>query len=306
MRFVNKGAVATPGSLMPGGAGDDELVKAREYRTNPPAIPAGKKKREPFKYKAYKEDDVQETLEGLFHGKCAYCETYYAASAPMDVDHYRPKGKVADDLGHGGYWWIAMAWENLLPSCIDCNRMRGQVLVEISPSLEVLARTTRPPKVNAGKKDSFPLAAAGVRAIAEAKDFSAELPLLLNPCVDDPAQCLAFAFDPQHPVGLLMPVGDLAQRERGAVSIQIYGLNRQGLVEDRTRLLRQLEFLGNTAISLAKIETGDAAAPARAGRDAALAQIKALKDAKEPYSAMVEAWFEGFKQRFAGGGGGND
>lgn len=140
MRRVHRTSVAAPASLQPGGAGASELIRARTHIARP--IPAGATKKS-FEYAAYKKDDVRTALDQLFHGKCAYCETSYAASAPVDIEHYRPKGGVSEAPVHGGYWWIAMQWENLLPSCIDCNRKRGQTIVEASTSLSVLAATAQ-------------------------------------------------------------------------------------------------------------------------------------------------------------------
>lgn len=79
-----------------------------------------------FSFSVYKHADVKERLEELFHGKCAYCESRYSSTRPMDVEHYRPKGRVAESEGHPGYYWLAAEWTNLLPSCIDCNRRRNQ------------------------------------------------------------------------------------------------------------------------------------------------------------------------------------
>jgi hypothetical protein len=311
MRRVDRSGVDSPKSLLPGGKGLAELAKARDHRNAPP--PADGTKKKSFEYKAYKGDDVHIALEKLFHGKCAYCETVYAASAPVDVEHYRPKNSVSESPGHGGYWWIAMQWENLLPSCIDCNRQRGQVLVAPSTSLAVLAATAKPAISQAGKKDSFPLADSGVRAIAENTDFIAEHPLLLNPCLDDPAASLRYSFDPVSANGLILPTGDEDQQKRGAVSIQIYGLNRLALVQDRTRILRCLEFLGDLVIdisgSIADLETPAAIAalvgtPAegvasrlRLLRDRTLAEIKDFSADEAPYSSMAKAWLEQFKVR---------
>ena len=47
---------------------------------------------------------MKRRLDLLFHGKCAYCETFYSASAPVDVEHYRPKGAVSEDPSHPGYY----------------------------------------------------------------------------------------------------------------------------------------------------------------------------------------------------------
>ncbi|ROL70734.1 HNH endonuclease [Pseudomonas vranovensis] len=308
MRRVHR--PSTPTSLLPGGAGDAELARLKLHRITPPPP---RKKKKSFEYTAYKSEDVRRALEKVFHGKCAYCETYYAASAPVDIEHYRPKGGVSEDVTHGGYWWIAMQWENLLPSCIDCNRKRGQVIVEASTSLTVLATTASPKLRQAGKQNSFPLANSGVRAAAETNDFSREQPLLINPCNDDPAAHLMYSVDPSHPTGLIVPTGSLQQQKRGAVSIQVYGLNRLKLLEDRNRVLRALEFLGDLIIDVAKsiadLEAPDAqrqllgtaaegvAARLRLLRDRMLTELKAAASPEAPYASMASAWMEEFKQR---------
>ncbi|WP_314961798.1 hypothetical protein [Bradyrhizobium cosmicum] len=77
-------------------------------------------KRKAFPFQAYKAEGVKKRLEELFHGKCAYCESLYASQAPVDVEHYRPKGRVKDEHAHPGYWWLASEWTNLLPASITC------------------------------------------------------------------------------------------------------------------------------------------------------------------------------------------
>lgn len=310
MRRVDRSSVDTPDSLLPGGVGPTELADVRTHLATPP--PRGQKKKS-FNYTAYKQKDVRLALEKLFHGKCAYCETYYAASAPVDIEHYRPKGAVSEDPAHGGYWWIAMQWENLLPSCIDCNRKRWQQIVEASTSLAVLAGNAQAQLRQTGKKDSFPLAAAGVRAVAESTNFSREQPLLINPCDDEPSTFLSYSVDPAQPTGLILPTGNFQQQERGAASIQGYGLNRLKLLQDRNRLLRKLEFLGDLIIGLTKsiadLETLPAqqqlrgtaaegvAARLRLLRDRMLVELKAAASPEAPYSSMARAWLEQFKHR---------
>ena len=308
MRRVDRASVPVPKSLLPGGAGPKELEKARAHG----ALPKPKKA---FPFGAYKGADVKFALELLFHGKCAYCETRYSATAPVDVEHYRPKNAVAEDSSHDGYWWIAMDWDNLLPSCIDCNRRRGQVIVGASSSLEALANTSKPATTASGKKDCFPLAEEGERALAEIRDFAEERALLINPCNDDPATCITYSFDPARPIGLMLPEGDLPAQTRGAVSIQVYGLNRLGLVQERTAILRRLEFLGTLVLDLAEC-VADLEEPAtraklqgtsamNAGsrlkllRDRTLAEMKSMAAVEAPYSSMVAAWLRGFARRIA-------
>jgi hypothetical protein len=45
----------------------------------------------------YRDPNVKAALEKLFNNKCAYCESPGFAGFPWDVEHFRPKGSVAED-----------------------------------------------------------------------------------------------------------------------------------------------------------------------------------------------------------------
>jgi hypothetical protein len=344
MRRVHRGSVHAPASLVaPGKAGLSELGKARDFFRGPIQYDA-KGRRKTFPFAAYKGTDVRHTLDLLFHGKCAYCEARYEFVGPVDIEHYRPKGAVEGDAAHRGYWWLGAAWENLLPCCIDCNRRRFQLTPADFTSLTAMAMpmpgsagSFAPLKT--GKEASFPIGA--VRVTAEppahsgASALAAEEPLLLNPCEDEPAQHLLYWIDRSRPLGLMLPVsagavpaalppltGDAeaiaaharaaSLSVRGAVSIQVYGLNRLGLVQERTRLLRRLEFLGSVLVdTLALADDLEAALPGagpleellssaiarlRAVGDRILAEIAGLAAPTEAFSAMVRQWIEAFRR----------
>lgn len=183
-----------------------------------------------FEFDVYSNTSVKYALAKLFHNKCAYCETLYSASQPMDVEHWRPKGQIenADPDGDPmkpGYWWLAADWDNLLPSCIDCNRRRKQRDVVTD---EV---------VNLGKLDQFPLVAG--EHVRNEGDVSLERPALVNPCVDDPAAFFEFT-----PEGVIRPQDGLSEteRQRAAHSIRVYALNRSGLVHNRRETLALAEL----------------------------------------------------------------
>lgn len=61
----------------------------------------------------YKHDEVRETLETMFHGKCAYCEAYIKHIDFGDIEHFYPKAK---------YPLCAIKWLNLLFACAKCNQ----------------------------------------------------------------------------------------------------------------------------------------------------------------------------------------
>jgi uncharacterized protein (TIGR02646 family) len=113
-------------------------VKARAAGAKP-----GKSRRKPFKFKVY--GSARESLMKTFGGKCAYCEGLIENTQPGDVEHYRPKGGVlVDGELKPGYYWLAATWDNLLISCIDCNRQRKQLIKGLG-------------RVKAGKLNQFPL-----------------------------------------------------------------------------------------------------------------------------------------------------
>jgi hypothetical protein len=286
-----------------------ELDRARAH-----AKRRGKRKKA-FEFNVYKDPEVKTRLEQLFHGKCAYCEGVYAATAPVDVEHFRPKGGTED--GGAGYWWLAMVWENLLPSCIDCNRRREQELPAPSASLVTLCATTRHFNhgvlAQAGKGVNFPI--QGPRAKGEKDDLTVERPLLIDPTRDTPSDHIAFNVAEPGRVALAYPVaeGEGEGEElslRGAMSIQTYGLNRLGLVQERTRIVRQLEFLEVLLCDVAEVIAKLKATPAFASGelDAAVAKLDRLRERilgemrqmtlpSAPYSVTAREWIAAFKVR---------
>ena len=216
MISVNRTSVTPPQDLV----GDDcpgakELAKALAFYAR-----AENRTASYGKYKAYKAESVVKALKELFHGKCAYCESAYSATQPVDVEHYRPKGAIIikDALTPPGYYWLAATWENLLPSCIDCNRERTQEFPD-----------RRTGKV--GKANKFPLRGRKKHASKpglEKREHSYRL--LLNPCEDKPEKHLEFTEE-----GMVREALDASGRpsEMGKISIEVYGLQRIGLAQKR-------------------------------------------------------------------------
>ena len=148
--------------------------------------------------------------------------------------------------------------------------------------------------------------------VDESIDYQGEKALLLDPTRDDPAEHLCFHV--KSSLGLVAPaMRDGKASERGAMSIQVYGLNRLGLVQDRTRLLRRLEFLGELVIDMglliqdfenpAALEPLKQAGLAHAGptlrlmQDAMLHEMLEMSACDAPYSAIASAWLERFVER---------
>ncbi|WP_144473224.1 HNH endonuclease family protein [Bacillus tropicus] len=178
------------------------------------------RKRGSYNFKKYKESDVKEKLNDLFHGKCAYCESKYKYVHPMEVEHFRPKAGVKqereDKRNLSGYYWLAWDWNNLFPSCIKCNRESKQ-------------KTHERGKVLTGKGNLFPLEDDLNRATRHYHSIESEIPLILNPCLDNPEDHIEFTNN-----GVIRPVlidGD--ESIKGKTSINVYALDRIDLTIER-------------------------------------------------------------------------
>ncbi|HWO46598.1 MAG TPA: hypothetical protein VNM41_00935, partial [Solirubrobacterales bacterium] len=130
-----------------------------------------------FTFSAYQVDEVREALLDAFNGVCAYCE---APLPSIEVEHFRPKGSVrtGDGQRKPGYYWLAATWENLLPSCHNCNT-------------DLWTEHPDGTRRKTGKGTWFPLEDEGARATAEGEEAN-ERPLLLHPYEDDPTEHLEF------------------------------------------------------------------------------------------------------------------
>ena len=327
MRYVDRSTGNAPAEL------EKEAKSELENAENYFSLNEGERRevREKPKFKVYKLPSVKAELEKLFEGKCAYCESKYASTAPLDVEHYRPKGRVQGAEDHDGYWWLAAKWENLFPSCIDCNRKRWQPTpkphVDLSQLSKASEKLTAP--TGTGKGDCFPLLDEELRATKK-EELKRETPLLLNPCEDNPEDHLNFRYYPEIGASIVFPqnngntpmsnpVGkgvktavvrgesnDKNQNLVGAMSIHVFGLNRLGLVQERTKIVRKLEFLATLVRDLAKVisrvsesdlskEDQDMINTSlNAILDGILHEILSMTEATEPYSAVAKSWVTQF------------
>ena len=234
-------------------------------------------RRKPFKFKVYKRDDVRDALNSAFGYKCGYCEGRYWAFHPVEVEHYRPKSGVRRGgvLTKPGYYWLAAEWTNFLPSCIDCNRERKQEVFEGGKWQSVVC----------GKATGFPLANRRMPRIKPGCE-QRELPLLLNPCDDDPARYLQFDEN-----GVVRPRSGLHARNRAKAiaTIATVGLLRRGLVQEREAKAKLV--MGR----IEQIKRLLGASGGRTSRGVAVAigqdleELKRFCDASAPHAAVARS-----------------
>lgn len=239
------------------------------------------KKGQATKYTAYKEPDVVLALRDMFNKKCAYCEFNYAAGSPEDIEHFRPKRAVVINgkLAKPGYYWLAAEWDNLLPSCIDCNRKRSKEFSD-------------PDQASSGKANLFPVVDEAHRWRSHTDIDVKEQPLLLNPCDDSPQQHLKFLDN-----GLVRPTTDAAGQPSliGKTSIEVFGLLREDLVQDRAAKQIMLKATIVRAMDAALIAETAPEGPIKEAMlklsEEILRDARAHLNKREPYLAAKEAIF---------------
>jgi len=197
----------------------DALLAGAERTKEDCAAYSNGKRQFDFYRAIYGHKAVRTALREAQHRKCCYCEGRSDAFAPADIEHYRPKGAVRQGRESKklfpGYYWLAYKWENLYLCCQVCNR--------------------------SCKKDLFPLEDPAARARSHQDDISGEKPLLLDPGGPDDLH-KHIQFRQEYAVGLT---------GAGRTTIEVLDLNREALVDERLKRLKELRKLQATVQLLA-------------------------------------------------------
>jgi hypothetical protein len=163
------------------------------------------------------QSEVRDYLNKYYKNKCAYCEQYCKA----EIEHYRPKKAVADDLTHNGYYWLCYTWSNLVPSCRYCNTEGGKG--NKFPIINTTKRV-RTPEFVFSKLDVSKCQASNAPLISEE-------PYLLHPEIDSyPENFLSFKISPSKNG---VEIFGIDVKKRGATTIDICNLNRNDLKLNR-------------------------------------------------------------------------
>ncbi|MEP4091777.1 hypothetical protein [Reichenbachiella sp.] len=204
MKRINKNFVRRPRNLSKGWIPYDKAISAIELEKKWPAKPST----------IYRSDIVKSELDSLYHKKCGFCNQKPVGS-PLQVEHFRPKDGVKNEL-HSGYYWLGYEWTNLLFACGNCNRQKSTSF----PLEKGSSRITTP--ILIGKKIDL------MHNTCYSTTLKNEKPTLINPEIDNPDLHLIY-----------LPDGEIYHlSERGRVSIQKYDLNRDELyLEGRKKIL---------------------------------------------------------------------
>ncbi|MES2922104.1 MAG: hypothetical protein V4819_11185 [Verrucomicrobiota bacterium] len=145
------------------------------------------------------DDRIRNWLFDQFHNKCWYSEAYESVS-PTHVDHFRPKGRVKDDLTgvfESGYWWLAFNWKNY--------RISGHLL-------------------NSKKGDLFPIVQGKRGTHDDETSLELEAPVLIDP-LSDQARLISFQVDEDGCLAVPAPGCHPSEQRRAERTIEIIGLN---------------------------------------------------------------------------------
>jgi uncharacterized protein (TIGR02646 family) len=164
-----------------------------------------------FDSSIYGAKDVKDRLIEIFHNKCAFCECDTSAGAAYDVEHFRPKIL---------YYWLCYEWSNLLLCCQVCNRSYKQAHFPLEKEVDRV-------KNHVAQHGLLDKTACHILAAP----LKAENPLLLHPALDEPNEHLVFLKN-----GCIAGL-----TEKGRVSIEKYGLNRDDLIFSRKNILLEIQ-----------------------------------------------------------------
>lgn len=178
--------------------------------------------------KLYKQKDIKLSFffnkDGPYKGKCSFCEK--PITLLDDIDHFRPKKAVnyienktvhvlinGVNTKHPGYYWLAYDCFNLLPVCKECNT----VVIDENDNKR-------------GKGNRFPV--DGDYAITP-QEIDSEVPLLINPIVDDPENFFDYDSETGH-INVKTNLANNLLKKKAKISIDLLGLDvREDLLEPR-------------------------------------------------------------------------
>lgn len=219
--------------------------------------------------------EVKDILRDISYDKCWYCESKRHRSDDP-VDHYRPKGNVAEAPDHKGYWWLAFDWDNYRFSCTYCNSKRKD----------------KKSGSTGGKQDHFPLLTS-YRAKEPADDLELEQPCLLDPTKTTDPGLLWFQDD-----GSVVSRYDQATRpnlvKRTNDSIELYHLNHSTTKRLRKVLYKEVSKLvkdGNLYFD--RFAAGDYIAAHALNRT--MGNLAALINPKAEFSAAARSFLAGLR-----------
>ena len=162
----------------------------------------------------YGRKSIKKILIKAQNSKCCYCESIFLGTSHGAVEHFRPKGASRQGKNQAtiypGYYWLAYDWSNLLFVCTGCNT---------------------------AKSSYFPLKNPKQRARNHSQNTLIEKPLFINPAFVEPSNHICFYYE-----------AALGLTSEGKAMVDYIDLNRQSLLEDRLKELRNFIYIISSVI----------------------------------------------------------
>ena len=244
-----------------------------------------------YKFGQYRGQTLKWPYASSLGGIVRIARAKIGAVGAREVEHYRPKGGITNLEEHPGYWWLAHQWDNLLPTCRDCNKSLRQNIVTAGMSKsEVIDLQGRRAATSFGKANQFDI--QGLRAVGTACNLNNEDPLLIDPCQVDPSLHIRWDFSAE--LTLIEPLlGVRGYSAQGIYTIRTCALNRAELVLDRIPALRPMRALRTRLINRLNGWTGDVEELADILVEAET--LSAFAEHDQPYAGMAAAFIRDFE-----------
>ncbi|TMP81836.1 hypothetical protein CWB73_05395 [Pseudoalteromonas phenolica] len=207
----------------------------------------------------WRNTDLIKWLSDMSHTKCWYTETYFGGDY-QELEHFRPKKgtklKDRDHPTHSGYYWLAFDLSNYRLCKGRPNRKKGTF---------------------------FPLLEERFRAAEPSHAWEDELPLFLDPLVEEDTLLLSFNDD-----GSPCPEIDLEEDDidRVEFTIEKYFLDETTLNTRRKVVWDTARSLYNEYLNLAKNRRS---VSARQDAKAKLNELKSLMLPNKEFSSVAKA-----------------
>ena len=162
----------------------------------------------------YGHEEVRDALNTIYHGKCCYCER--KPESILQIEHYRPKGRITS-VSPTGYYWMGNEWSNLMLACDTCNNKKRSKF----PLVDENNVRTHPVGVNG----DFDIS----QVSSDSFHLSQEDPLIISPEIVDPSDYLT--------INELGHYEAIDAGDHGKLTIRYLGLNRDSYVFRRQSII---------------------------------------------------------------------
>jgi hypothetical protein len=223
----------------------------------------------------WRDDRIRNWLLSQFNNKCWYSEAQDSVSS-IHVDHYRPKGRVKQELGailEGGYWWLAFRWDNY--------RICGQLL-------------------NVKKGDLFPIIEGNRCTADDPVSLQLEAPSLIDP-LSDQTRLISYEKDEDACVAVIAAGIIEPDITRAKKTIEIMGMNLRPRLNEkrnqfwdkcRMRIAEHQNASGPQALRLVAKSSAKAALKEMVHYDSEFSSVSEACIRKYASEALIAAVFE--------------